>query len=188
MSAPCPPTQQSVPQTTRRSSSRSLKLGNCFEITLTIDEITQLSVPAMSFAENIDRLNQMWDISVPEGRLCRRTHSIALIYWPDIFNKTGLWSAYKSQFLVERYRQGTPERFWEAFGTVDEGKISYTAICTSLRHERKRLGEAIAAQPRAEYGGDFESKFSYRCSRRNDVVVMTKASAIAKQYKLLQSV
>lgn len=54
---------------------------------------------------------------------------------------------------MERYRQGTPERFWEAFGTVDGGKISYTAICASLRHERKRLDEAIAAQARAEYGG-----------------------------------
>ncbi|KAJ7506354.1 hypothetical protein B0H11DRAFT_1707247, partial [Mycena galericulata] len=167
--------------------TRSVKLGNSTIITITVDEIKKVSIPATSFAEDIGRLNQMWDDTSPHWKddsvVKINTHSIALIYWPEFFKKTGLWSAHKSNwtewkvsfssyllsaFLVERYRQGTPEEFWTIFRTADGSKMSYTAICTSLRNSRKHADDELAQQARQEYGDEFEAKFSYRCSRTNE--------------------
>jgi hypothetical protein len=64
--------------------------------------------------------------------------------------------------------------------------MSYTAICGALRNERKKSDQSLADQAMLEYGEDFESKFSYRCSKTNCRVVMTKASSIAKEYKRLK--
>jgi hypothetical protein len=62
----------------------------------------QIAVPATSFAENIERLNQMWDDTSAywknDSVVTIGNHSIALIYWPEIFKKTGLWSAHKSNW------------------------------------------------------------------------------------------
>jgi hypothetical protein len=77
-------------------------LGNGIIIKITFDEIKNISVPATSFAEDIDHLNQMWDDTSPLWRddsvVKIDTHSIALIYWPEIFKETGLWSAHKSNW------------------------------------------------------------------------------------------
>jgi hypothetical protein len=92
-----------------------------------------------------------------------------------------------SQFLVERYRQGTPEEFWTTFRTRDGGKMSYTAICARLRNDRKNADEELVKQAKLEYGEEFGVTFSYRCSKTNAQVVMSKASAIAKEYKRLHA-
>lgn len=65
--------------------------------------------------------------------------------------------------------------------------MSYTAICASLREERKNADIDLADRARREYGSEFEVNFSYRCSKTNSQVVMTKASAIAKEYKRLHT-
>jgi hypothetical protein len=63
--------------------------------------------------------------------------------------------------------------------------MSYTAICASLRNDRKNADEELANRARLEYGEEFDAKFSYRCSKTGNRVVMTKASSIAKEYKHL---
>ncbi|KAJ7469077.1 hypothetical protein FB451DRAFT_1091810 [Mycena latifolia] len=138
----------------------------------------------------------MWDDTSPHWRgdsvVKIGTHSIALIYWPEIFKKTGLWSAHKSnwtewKFLIARYREGTPEEFWQQFKSKDGTRMSYTAICGSLRRERKKTDEALVERARLEYGDEFAVIFSYRCSKTNTQVVMTKASSIAKEYRRLHT-
>ncbi|KAJ7656370.1 hypothetical protein DFH06DRAFT_1199385 [Mycena polygramma] len=192
---PCVPNAQTDP--IADASTRSFKLGDDTVITITVDEIKRIMVPATSFAENIERLNQMWDDTSiywkNDSVVLIGNRPIALLYWPDIFKKSGLWSAHKSnwtewKFLVERYRQGTPEEFWSVFRGKDGGKMSYTAVCATLRKERKTADQALANQAKQEYGDNFQSTFSYRCSKTNSQVVMSKASSIAKEYKRLHGI
>ncbi|KAJ7089344.1 hypothetical protein B0H15DRAFT_800670 [Mycena belliarum] len=168
--------------------TRTITLGNGISLTLTVDEVKHISVPATSFAEDIGRLNQMWDDISPHWKndsvLIISTHAIALMYWPEVFKKTGLWSAHKSAWTEWK---GTPNAFWQRFTSKDGGKMSYTAICADLRMERKKADDDLAAQARAEYGEEFKVKFSYRCSKTNARVAMTKSSAIAKEYRRLHS-
>ncbi|KAJ7228395.1 hypothetical protein GGX14DRAFT_413008 [Mycena pura] len=176
--------------------TRSIKLGDDTTITITADEISRLSIPATSFAEDIERLNAMWDDTSPywknESVVKIHERSIALIYLPEIFKKSGSWSAYKSnwtewKFLVERYRlESTPDEFWAVFTGTNGRKMSYTAICTAIRKERKSADELLADQARREYGDEFKVKFRYRCSRTNEMKVMAKANAIAKEYRKLR--
>jgi hypothetical protein len=65
--------------------------------------------------------------------------------------------------------------------------MSYTAICTHLRKERMDADDELVRKAKLEYGTDFDTTFSYRCSRTNTRVVMSKASAIAKEYKRLRA-
>jgi hypothetical protein len=46
-------------------------------------------------------------------------------------------------------------------------------------------GLKINKNKKLEYGIDFDTTFSYRCSRTNARVVMSKASATVKEYKRL---
>ncbi|KAF8150530.1 hypothetical protein K438DRAFT_1733526 [Mycena galopus ATCC 62051] len=182
-----------APPSITSKAGRSVQLGD--GTVITINDVSRIAVPATSFAENIERLNQMWDDTSlywkNDSMVTIDNHSIALVYWPNVFKKTGLWSAHKSnwtewKFLVERYRQGTPDEFWNTFRLDDGSKMSYTAICTTLRNERKSADEDLVVRARQEYGEEFEVKFSYRCSKTNARVVMTKASSIAKEYKRLK--
>ncbi|KAJ6533686.1 hypothetical protein B0H19DRAFT_1004818 [Mycena capillaripes] len=186
-----------IPAAPATGPTRSIKLGDGTVITITNEEVKKLSIPATSFAEDIERLNQMWDDRSPHWKEDSAVvkiggHSIALVYWPDFFKKTGLWSAHKSnwtewKFLIERYRVGTPDEFWTTFRGQDGGKMSYTAICGRLRDERKNADEELADRAQLEYGENFAMKFSYRCSKTNSRKVMTKPSAIAKEYKRLSA-
>jgi hypothetical protein len=82
--------------------TRSVKLGNGIVISRTIVEIKQISVPATSFAEDIDRLNQMWDDTSTywkgDSVVEIDANPIALVHWPEFFKKSGLWSAHKSNW------------------------------------------------------------------------------------------
>ncbi|KAJ7908586.1 hypothetical protein B0H13DRAFT_2331240 [Mycena leptocephala] len=166
--APTPGSCVPSPQTsiTPKAASHSVKLGD--GTVIVVDDAKQVAVPATSFAENIKRLNQMWDDTST--------------YWEN--DSVSSWTKWK--FIIERYCQGTPDEFWLACRSKDGGKMSYTAICTALRNERKNADKDLAEQARQEYGEEFESKFSYRCSKTNARVVMSKASSIAKEYKRLQ--
>ncbi|KAJ7364269.1 hypothetical protein DFH08DRAFT_682047, partial [Mycena albidolilacea] len=175
--------------TTLKAAGRSVKLGD--GTVITVNNVKQITVPATSFVENIEWLNQMWDDTSAYWKnnlvVMIGNHSVALIYWPEIFKKTGLWSAHnESIFLIKCYRQGTLDEFWRAFQSRDGGRMSYTAICATLRNEHKDANKDLADLARQEYGDDFESTFSYRCSKTNTRVVMTKASSIAKEYKHLK--
>ncbi|KAJ7309116.1 hypothetical protein DFH08DRAFT_899596 [Mycena albidolilacea] len=184
---PAPPRDASlsVPaKAVANEPTRSIKLGDGTVVSITAEEVEKLSVPATSFAEDIERLNQMWDDTSPHWKedsvVKIDGRSIALVYWPNLFKKTGLWSAHKSnwtewKFLIEHYR------------SQDGGKMSYTAICGQLRHSRKNSDEELAERARLEYGENFVVKFSYRCSKTNSRKVMTKPSAIAKEYKRLST-
>ncbi|KAJ7115605.1 hypothetical protein C8R43DRAFT_114788 [Mycena crocata] len=181
-------------QTPSNGRTRSITLGNRTVLTISVAEIKKISIPATSFAENIERLNQMWDDTSlywkDDSVVKIGTQSIALIYWRDLFKNTGLWSAHKSnwtewKFIIKRYRQGTPAEFWTTFSSQNGGKMSYTAICNQLRHERKDADQNLADQARRQYGADFGDTFKYRCSKTNSWVIMSKASSIAKEYKQL---
>ncbi|KAJ7225304.1 hypothetical protein GGX14DRAFT_348899, partial [Mycena pura] len=167
-------------KTSSSGATRSFKLGDNTIITVTANEVQSLSIPATSFAEDIDRLNAMWDDTSSYGKndsivkIC--DHAIALVYLPDIFKKK----------CVVHYRQSTPDEFWAKF-SKDGRKLSYTAICARLRNERKSTDKELAEQARQEYGSEFEGKFRYRCSRTNTWVVMTKDSSIAKEYKHIRN-
>jgi hypothetical protein len=82
--------------------TRSIKLGDGTVVSITAEEVKKLSVPATSFAEDIERLNQMWDDTSPHWKddsvVKIDGRSIALVYWPELFKKTGLWSAHKSNW------------------------------------------------------------------------------------------
>jgi hypothetical protein len=102
---PLTPTPAScVPDTqtgiTLKPAGRSVELGD--GTVITVDDVTRIAVPATSFAENIERLNQMWDDTSAywknDSVVTISNHSIALIYWPEIFKKTGLWSTHKSNW------------------------------------------------------------------------------------------
>ena len=61
--------------------------------------------------------------------------------------------------------------------------MSYKAICEKMKKGRMANDEIDAARAKEEYGDRFESTFTYR--RGRDHFVMTKVSAIAKQYRTL---
>ncbi|KAJ6511065.1 hypothetical protein C8R45DRAFT_814004 [Mycena sanguinolenta] len=190
--APASCTSNASP-TTASKASRSIHLGD--GTVVTINDVAQITVPATSFAENIERLNQMWDDTSlywkNDSVVTVDNHAIALIYWPKIFKNTGIWSAHKSnwtelKFLVERYRQGTPGEFWSTFRSDGGGKMSYTAICAALRKARKDEDKELASKAREEYGDEFDVIFSSRDSKTNTQKVMSKTSSIAKEYKRLE--
>ncbi|KAJ6595983.1 hypothetical protein B0H10DRAFT_2089476 [Mycena sp. CBHHK59/15] len=171
--------------------TRSIRLGDGVDITV---DVNRVEIPATSFAANIERLNQMWDDTSPHWKndsvLKIDEHAIALIYWPQIFKNSELWPGMKSnwnewKFLVDRFRQGSAEAFSAAFKAKDGSKMTYTAICDCLRKERKNEDKILAARARQEYGDSFDAKFSYRSSRSGGRIVMTKDTAIAKDYKRL---
>ncbi|KAJ7691886.1 hypothetical protein B0H17DRAFT_1179431 [Mycena rosella] len=207
----CPPAAPIPPAS--NSPTRSFTFGDHTTITITVDEVMKIAVSATSFAEDIDRLNQMWDDTSPywknDSVVKIDTHSIALIYWPDLFKKTGLWSAHKSNWTEWKVRVGcgsatiTDVILLSSSSSVTDKEpqrssgqhlLPATALkcliprCVpALREERKNADSELANRARLEYGEVFKLKFSYRCSRTNARVVMTKATSIAKEYKRLQS-
>ena len=62
--------------------------------------------------------------------------------------------------------------------------MAYTTIVAQLAKQREAVDFALAQKAREEYGGDFESEFSYR--RGSEVIVMTKPAVIARHYRTLQ--
>lgn len=77
---------------------------------------------------------------------------------------------------MERYRKSSAEDFWAEFS--DNGKrISYTAIVSRLREQRKAQDEQVAAQAVSEHG-----PITYRQGNRH-AITMCKPYAIAKAYR-----
>ncbi|KIJ08193.1 hypothetical protein PAXINDRAFT_54741, partial [Paxillus involutus ATCC 200175] len=142
--------------------------------------LTPADIPdpvAVSFANDIPRLNTMWDDVTPhwqgESVLKIKGHPIAIERWPE--GTKHRWSGWRA--IVHRYRQGTPEEFWQEF-SVDGRRMSFTTIVTCLREDRKRESEQAA---RTAQEGSVQ--FTYR--KGNQVHVLTKPSAIARRFKAL---
>jgi hypothetical protein len=61
--------------------------------------------------------------------------------------------------------------------------MTYTAIIKHLCKERTVADKLLANQAKEEYGGEFASKFSYRCG--NQILVMKMDQKIAERYRML---
>ena len=88
------------------------------------------------------------------------------------------------QAVIECYREGTKEEFWEEFRDSKGRYLSFTAIVSRLKEERVEENERVAKRARLEYGDAFASLFSYRKGARH--ITMTDPSRIANKYRLLQ--
>ena len=89
------------------------------------------------------------------------------------------------QAVVERYREGTKEEFWEEFQDAKGRYLSFTAIISRLKGERVKENERVAKRARLEYGDAFASLFSYRKGAHH--ITMTDPTRIANKYRVLNS-
>ena len=87
--------------------------------------------------------------------------------------------------MVRRYRQGTPESFWEEF-TRDGERMNFMRIIAELAQQRVAADEALARQARDEYGSTFPAHFSYR--KGGVAHAMVRSSHIAKRYRQLKGI
>ncbi|KAG1895844.1 uncharacterized protein F5891DRAFT_941495 [Suillus fuscotomentosus] len=169
---------------------RVLKLGNGTLLQVADDEIPD--PPAISFVNDIPRLNGMWDDHTEHWQgtsiINIQGHPIAIEYWPLLYRygHDQQWKGTKNKWtdwrdIVERYRRGTPEQFWASFRAANGEPLKFTAIIHRLREERKEAHFALVERAREEYGSDFF--FTYR--KGGEEHTMTRPSAIAKKYKEL---
>ena len=193
------------PDTTVKS--RVLKLGDGTLLHLADGDIPD--PPAVSFVDDIPRLNGMWDDRTEhwQGRsvITIQGHPIAIEYWPLLYRygrdnqwkgTKSKWTDYRvrlsllpsdcppdlclcSQDIILRYRQGSPEQFWAEF-SADGEHMKFTSIIQKLRDMRKSAYCDVERQARETYGPEFDAHFTYR--RGGKEYVMTKPSAIAKRY------
>jgi hypothetical protein len=199
------------PQSIHPPRCRSLTLGNGVVLQFTEEDIP--TPPAISFAENLTLLNQMWDDTPPHWQghsaLIIRGIPIPIVYWRKIYSRLhgewkglksnwSLWKAslspcaqfipdshYLSQMIVARWRQGSEADFWKVFSDDNGNRMTYTAIVKALKSDRVKSDEDTAAIAKREYGSEFGEVFVYR--KNGAVHVKTKPSDIAKQYRKLKS-
>ncbi|KAN0085980.1 hypothetical protein V8E55_007114 [Tylopilus felleus] len=107
---------------------KSLTLGDGTVLTFTTDDIPDPPLPRTAF-------------------LCIKDRPIAVKYWPTVYchtkdpQKCKQWQGTKNNWckwkdVIERYRQGTPEQFWEKFSQNGK-RMSFTVIDRHLRLIRK---------------------------------------------------
>jgi hypothetical protein len=85
--------------------------------------------------------------------------------------------------MVERWRKGTPEEFWQEFSHDNGRRMTFTAISRHLRQQRISEDNATAERAKAEYGPSFFEHFNY--THKNQAMEMTDATSIAKRYRTL---
>jgi len=86
---------------------------------------------------------------------------------------------------VRRWRQGTPDQFWEEFSEGGE-ILGYKSILARLAAQRRARNEMWAQKARDEFGSSFDTTFSY--VKNGQRHVKTKEGDIAKQYCLLKNI
>ncbi|KAG1782527.1 hypothetical protein EV702DRAFT_961133 [Suillus placidus] len=155
-----------------------LRLGDGTTVSFTVSSIPD--PVAVTFIQNIPRLNAMWDdVSLHwEGKsiLCIEGRPIPLVYWPKIYHygKEHQWQGTKARWTD--WRVISPETFWEEF-SVNGKQMCYTAVVAKLRDQRRISNQATVARAREEYGHRFPACFAYR--KGNEVHVMSNPIAIA---------
>jgi hypothetical protein len=98
---PPPPAISFVAPTT--FSERTLILGNRHVVRFTVESIPD--PPFVSFANNLPRLNSMWDDTTPHwcgmSPLVIGGHPIAVVYWPDVYKygKKDQWKGTKAKWF-----------------------------------------------------------------------------------------
>ncbi|KAG2098263.1 uncharacterized protein F5147DRAFT_816123, partial [Suillus discolor] len=177
-SAGCTPEEPAPATETSTKRMRVLKLGNGTLLQVADDEIPD--PPAISFVNDIPRLNGMWDDRTEHWQgtsiINIQGHPDCNRQWKGTKNK---WTDWRD--IVERYRRGTPEQFWARFRAANGEPLKFTAIVHRLREERKEANFALVERAREEYRSDFF--FTYR--KGGEEHTMTRPSAIAKKYKEL---
>ena len=191
--------------------ARLLVLRDGTALQISADDIPD--PPAVSFADDIPRLNSMWDDMPPHwcGRspLVVRGHPIPVSYWPELYKygkkdqwkgTKGKWFEWKVclcfltgvigdmlnlafQVVVECYRERTPEDFWREFRQPNGNQMTFTTITQQLRKQQIARHQEIVAQAQREYGPRFSEIFTYR--RGGQTFVMSDPSAIARHYLTL---
>ena len=86
------------------------------------------------------------------------------------------------QDVIKRYRQGTPEQFWEKFSQNGK-RMSFTAIDSHLCLIRKEEKDRATEEARVKLGASFDSVCSYRMG--GEVHVLCRPSVILKRLELL---
>lgn len=85
---------------------------------------------------------------------------------------------------MDRYQASTAENFWEEY-TVDNKRMTFTAISTRLRSERKEDDERVADLAKTEYYGQkWVEAFSYMKGGKK--MMMMKSTDIARRYRELK--
>ncbi|KAG1883400.1 hypothetical protein F4604DRAFT_1920608 [Suillus subluteus] len=169
-----------------------LKLGDGTKVSFVVNNVPD--PVAVTFKENIPRLNAMWDDTSPywkeESVLMIEGRPIPIVYWSDVYHygKYGQWQGTKSQWtgwrdVISRYRQSTPEDFWNEF-SVNGRAMKFTKIVDELRRQRNISNDDIVTCAREEFGNTFNSLFTYR--KGDKVHVMRNKSAIARHYRQLK--
>ncbi|KAJ3827448.1 hypothetical protein F5880DRAFT_1683012 [Lentinula raphanica] len=147
----------------------------------------------ISFALNIPRLSRVWDDEHPswdpvdcsENLLEINGKAIALRYWPEIFRGrkgSSTWSWLKKlwtewRYVAERYRQSSPESFWQEFSSSKGKRFHWKDITKQLCDLRNQHEQSLVDRARAEYGDQFGVVFV-----NNRGVQLTDPSTIARRY------
>ncbi|KAG1752751.1 uncharacterized protein EDB91DRAFT_1343747 [Suillus paluster] len=157
------------------NKARVLKLGD--GTTLQLDDGDIPDPPAISFANDISSLNEMWDDHTEHWRgisiIVIQGHPIAIEHWPVLYRygRDQQWKGTKNKWtdwrdIVECYRQSSPEEFWAKF-SVDGEHATFTTIVQKLRDARKAAHSRIVQQAHEEFGPAFDAHFTYRRGGRD---------------------
>jgi len=87
--------------------------------------------------------------------------------------------------IVTCWRLGSEADFWKEFSDDNGNRMTYTGVVKTLKANRVKLDENIAAIAKKEYGSQFGDIFMYK--KNGALHIKTKPSEIAKQYRALQN-
>ncbi|KAF8194612.1 hypothetical protein BJ912DRAFT_1087128 [Pholiota molesta] len=181
--------------------SRTIIMANNFKLTFTENDVPK--PPAVSYAQNFDYVNEIWDddpiTGFWQGRsdLYIKGYPIAMVYWKKIYTSKlrdswmpHQWQSLKSKLfncavLVQELRKfDDRQEFWNKHKNPDGTRKSYTKILLQLSKERAAQNALFVQAARDEFGADFDSVFGYRGSQ--GWVPKTRIPDIAKQYCIMK--
>ncbi|KZT08471.1 uncharacterized protein LAESUDRAFT_649040 [Laetiporus sulphureus 93-53] len=129
--------------------------------------------PAISFTNDLDRLDCIWDDSSPSwdnsSPLLLRDRSIALIHWLKLY-----------QYPLK------PAAFWEKY-SANGKRLPITKISDLLKQARKLRDQELAHQAKVSFGTQFSQVFAYRTGGEAEPRVKSNVSSIARTFEKLQA-
>ncbi|KAF9531328.1 hypothetical protein CPB83DRAFT_808968 [Crepidotus variabilis] len=173
---------------------------------VTFAESDVVAPPSISFANNLQKLNSMWDKNNPQYRSPLVIHGMAIpvVYWrevyasrsksrvkgqPSLLWKPGQWKGIKNSWsewksIVAQFRQGSEDDFWRRFSDSSGVHLGYTAIVGRINEIKLAEDTILVQKAQAEYCDTFDTIFSYKKSGKT--CLLKKASAIARKYRELK--